>query len=102
MVLSHDICALMRRCRPQVEPSQYRVTAILLTHLPPIIAALGTRHLATILDAFIAALWREGVNPNPGRPYKATEYAWDFESCASTDHPCRSSILTAQHAYPIT
>jgi hypothetical protein len=21
------------------------------------------------LDAFRAALWREGVNPNPGRPY---------------------------------
>jgi putative transposase len=82
MVLSHDICALMRRCRPEVEPSQYRVTALLLTHLPSIVAALGTRLQAAVLDAFISALWREGVNPNPGRPYKATEYAWDLESCA--------------------
>jgi hypothetical protein len=82
MVLSHDVCALMRQCRPEVEPSPYRVAALLLVHLPKIVEALGTRRLAAVLDAFIAALWREGVNPNPGRPYKATEYAWDLESCA--------------------
>lgn len=82
MALSHDICALMRRCRPDVEPSPYRVTALLLLHLPSIIAALGTRRLDSVLEVFIAALWREGVNPNPGRPYKATEYAWDLVSYA--------------------
>lgn len=82
MALSHDICALMRRCRPDVEPSQYRVNALLLLHLPSIIAAIGTHRLAAVVEAFIAALWREGVNPNPGRPYKATEYAWDLASCA--------------------
>jgi hypothetical protein len=82
MVLSHDICALMRRCRPDVEPSPYRVTALLLMHLPSIIAALGTRRLTAVLENFISALWREGVNPNPGRPYRSTEYAWDLEDAA--------------------
>jgi putative transposase len=81
VVLSHDICALMRRCRPEVEPSPYRVTALLLVHLPSIVAAINTRRLADVLEVFIAALWREGVNPNPGRPYKATEYALDLASC---------------------
>jgi hypothetical protein len=81
MVLSHDICALMRRCRPEVEPSPFRVSALLLKNLSSIIAAIGTPRLDAVLEAFIAALWREGVNPNPGRPYKATEYAWALETC---------------------
>jgi len=75
MVLSHDLCAMMRRCRPDIEPSPYRVTALLLGNLPSIIAALGTRKLSAVLQAFEAALWREGVNPNPGRPYRSTTYA---------------------------
>ncbi len=75
MVLAHDICALMRRCRPNIEPSPYRVSALLLMFLPSIISALGTRRLSPVLHAFQAALWREGVNPNPGRPYRSTAYA---------------------------
>ena len=78
MVLAHDICALMRRCRPDIEPSQYRVTTLLLIFLPSIISALGTRRQSAILRAFESALWREGVNPNPGRPYRSTTYARDL------------------------
>jgi putative transposase len=75
MVLAHDICALMRRCRPNVEPSPYRVAALLLMFLPSLISTLGTRRLTPVLNAFMTALWREGVNPNPGRPYRSTAYA---------------------------
>lgn len=75
MVLSHNLCAMMRRCRPDIEPSPYRVMALLLGNLPAIIAVLGTRKLAAVLQTFEAALWREGVNPNPGRPYRSTTYA---------------------------
>ena len=78
MVLSHDVCALMRRCRPDVEPSPYRVTVLVLMHLPSIVAALRTRHLAGVISSFVRALWREGVNPNPGRPYRSTVYAWEL------------------------
>jgi len=82
MVLSHDLCALMRRCDPIVEPSPYRVTAILLMYLPSIIAAIATRRLSSVLRSFEAALWREGVNPNPGRPYRSTTYARDLADAA--------------------
>ncbi len=82
MVLSHDLCAMMRRCRPDVEPSPYRVTALLLLNIPSIIAALGSQDLPAVLDAFEAALWREGVNPNPGRPYRSTAYARDLADAA--------------------
>ena len=75
MVLAHDICALMRCCRPDVEPSPYRVTALLLSFLPSLISTLGTRRQSAVLRAFELALWREGVNPNPGRPYRSTAYA---------------------------
>ena len=75
MVLAQDICALMRQRRPNTEPSPYRVAALLLMFLPSIIATLGTRRLSPVLNAFQAALWREGVNPNPGRPYRSTAYA---------------------------
>jgi len=82
MVLSHDLCALMRRCDPIVEPSPYRVTAILLMYLPSIIAAIATRRLSSVLRSFEAALWREGVTPNPGRPYRSTTYARDLADAA--------------------
>jgi putative transposase len=78
MVLAHDICALMRRCRPEIEPSPYRVAALLLMFLPAIISTLGTPRLAPVLNAFQVALWREGVNPNPGRPYRSTLYAQEL------------------------
>lgn len=78
MVLAHDICALMRRCRPGTEPSPYRVATLLLMFLPSIISAIGTRRLPLVLKAFQSALWREGVNPNPGRPYRSTAYAQEL------------------------
>lgn len=82
MVLSHDICALMRRKRPDIEPSPYRITALVLLYLPSIIAALGTRKLHLVLKAFEHALWREGVNPNPGRPYRSSTYAQELRNVA--------------------
>jgi putative transposase len=82
MVLSHDICALMRRKRPNIEPSPYRITALLLMYLPSIIVALGTRKIQPALKAFERALWREGVNPNPGRPYRSTTYAEELRNVA--------------------
>lgn len=82
MVLAHDICALMRQRRSATEPSPYRVAALLLMFLPSIISALGTRRLTPALNAFQSALWREGVNPNPGRPYKSTSYARDLRCAA--------------------
>ncbi|MEA3502157.1 MAG: IS4 family transposase [Actinomycetota bacterium] len=75
MVLAHDLCAVMRRTRPDTEPSQYRVASLLLLFLPSIVSSLGTRRQSAVLRAFEAALWREGVNPNPGRPYRSTAYA---------------------------
>ena len=82
MVLSHDICALMRRKKPGCEPSPYRVTSLLLMYLPSIIAVLGTRKLRPTLKALERALWREGVNPNPGRPYRSTIYAEEIRCVA--------------------
>ena len=82
MVLSHDICALMRRKRPGVEPSPYRVTSLLLMFLPSIIAGLGTRKIRRVLKTFENALWREGANPNPGRSYRATLYAEELRNAA--------------------
>jgi IS4 transposase len=82
MVLSHNLCALMRRFRPDVEPSPYRVTALLLKNLPTIITAIGTRKLTEALKSFESALWREGVNPNPGRPYRSTTYSIELQHAA--------------------
>jgi hypothetical protein len=82
MVLAHDICALMRRCRPDIEPSPYRVTTLLLMYLPSIFIALGTRKQSLVLEAFETALWREGANPNPGRPYRSTAYARELRYVA--------------------
>lgn len=75
MVLSHEICSQMRRKKRDCEPSVYRVTALLLRSLPRIVEALGSSKELKILQAFERALWREGVNPNPGRPYKLKMYA---------------------------
>ena len=75
MVLTHDICALLRRCHPKVEPSPYRVMALVLMNIPSIVASLGTRRLSSALKDFEVALLREGVNPNPGRPYRSATYA---------------------------
>lgn len=75
LVLSEEVCAEMRRSRPGIEPSPFRVYAVLLGHLPLLLRAFGTPCWSAECDALIAALWREGANPNPGRQYKSTEYA---------------------------
>ena len=75
MVLTYNICALMRRKRVDAEPSSFRVFSLLLMFLPQVLSALGTRNINPTLENFETALWREGVNPNPGRPYRSTLYA---------------------------
>jgi hypothetical protein len=69
LVLSQSICALMRAERPRCDPSLLRVFALLLANLGRLAAAFGTPAFAQEVDRFTTALWREGVNPNPGRPY---------------------------------
>ena len=69
--LTQVICAAMRTERPRCEPSTFRVFALLLANLGTLgdAATGGRRALRDQLDVVCAALWREGVNPNPGRPY---------------------------------
>lgn len=69
LVLSQALCAAMRAERPRCEPSLHRVFALLLANLTALIAAVARGELRRFLPGFIAALWREGLNPNPGRPY---------------------------------
>lgn len=75
LVISQAICAAMRRARP-CEPSLHRVFALLLTNLGHLLAKFAESQAAfrTALRSFEAALWREGVNPNPGRPYAARRH----------------------------
>ena len=80
IVLAHDICAQMRRVRPDKEPSPHRVTALVLGSLLDILRALGTPQELPVLAAFERALWREGVNPNPGRPYTGTQYGAEIRT----------------------
>ena len=82
MVLAHEICAQMHRKRRHCEPSVYRVSALLLRSLPSIIEAIGTPDEIDRLQTFESALWREGVNPNPGRPYKLKQYAQELLEAA--------------------
>jgi len=69
--LTQVICAAMRAERPRCEPSTFRVFALLLANFGALgdAATGGRRALRDGLTIFCAALWREGVNPNPGRPY---------------------------------
>lgn len=69
LVLSQAICAAMRAERPRCEPSLHRVFALLLANLALLSAAVARGQLRRLLPGFVAALWREGLNPNPGRPY---------------------------------
>ncbi len=69
--LTQVICAAMRAERPRCQPSEYRVFALVLMNLGSLVAAAaeGRQAFRDRLHAFQAALWREGVNPNPGRRY---------------------------------
>jgi putative transposase len=69
--LTQAICAAMRAERPCCQPSEYRVFALVLANLGSLVeaAASGRREFRDRLQAFCSALWREGVNPNPGRRY---------------------------------
>lgn len=69
LVLSQSICAIMRAERRRCDPSLLRVFALLLANLGRLAAAFGTRTFVPEIERFAAALWREGINPNPGRPY---------------------------------
>ena len=69
LVLSQGICAAMRAERPGCDPSLLRVFALLLANFDRLAHAYGTRQFDPELQRLIPALWREGVNPNPGRPY---------------------------------
>lgn len=69
LVLSQSLCAIMRAERPRCDPSLLRVFALLLANLGRLAAAFGRVAFAHEVARFSSALWREGVNPNPGRPY---------------------------------
>lgn len=75
LAISQAICTAMRVER-RCEPSLHRVFALLLTNLGRLLAAAaeGRTAFRAALHPFIAALWREGVNPNPGRPYAARRH----------------------------
>lgn len=72
-ILTQITCAYMRE-RWGVEPSFYRVAAIILTHLTAILMAKSPPLQRHAIAALTDALFREGVNPNPGRPYKHNVY----------------------------
>jgi hypothetical protein len=69
LVISQALCAAMRAARPRCEPSLHRVFALLLANMAALAHAVLSRTLSLVLPGFITALWREGLNPNPGRPY---------------------------------
>ena len=81
-LLSQEICAQMRRARPDVEPSEQRVLMLVLAELPSLVAAAGTRGARWRYERFVRALWREGTNPNPGRPYVVTRCALELRHAA--------------------
>lgn len=78
VVLGLRVCAWMRQQRPRCEPSAWRVTTLVLEWLPEIAGTVGRSESWLTFNAFEAALWREGVNPNPGRKYTATKYTFEL------------------------
>lgn len=74
LALSQAICAAMCAARPGCEPSLHRVFALLLSNFASLRAAAAAHQLRPALQRFVYALWREGVNPNPGRPYLARRH----------------------------
>lgn len=75
IILTQRICAWMRTAWPEREPSFHRVAALAFGWIARIMRVAGTAAYHKRIAEFIAALEREGVNPNPGRPYAATAYA---------------------------
>jgi putative transposase len=75
LLLSQDICARMRMLRPAIQPSPERVLALLLGNFIALVTAASTRSQRAVFTSFMTALWREGTNPNPGRPYATLRYA---------------------------
>lgn len=69
LALSQCLCALMRAARPGCEPSLHRVFALLLANFTHLFDGAGNGTLRNVCQRFVEALWREGLNPNPGRPY---------------------------------
>jgi len=69
LALSQAICAIMRATRPGCEPSLHRVFALLLTNFARLVDAFASGTMRDAIRRFVEALWREGLNPNPGRPY---------------------------------
>jgi len=69
LVLTQSVCAAMRKERPRCEPSPLRVFTVILSNLHRLAAVYATRGFQSELQRFAETLWREGVNPNPGRPY---------------------------------
>jgi hypothetical protein len=75
MLLAQNVCAAMHAERPGCAPSIHRVAILVVSWLPDIArAAHSQERLDACLLAFIQALWREGRNPNPGRPYMTEDY----------------------------
>jgi putative transposase len=75
MILAQQICAWMRSTWEDREPSFHRVAALVFGRIDGVVSALGTVRYRKVIASFVEALRREGVNPNPGRPYAATRYA---------------------------
>ncbi len=75
IILAQRLCAWMREVWPDREPSFHRVAALVYGWLASIMTAATEAERDARLAEFLDALRREGVNPNPGRPYAATKYA---------------------------
>lgn len=75
ILVSQNVCAAMRADKPGCAPSGHRVAILVVSWLQDIArAANDVERLEACLAAFIRALWREGRNPNPGRPYMVEDY----------------------------
>lgn len=78
VVLGLLVCSWMRQRRPSCEPSAWRVTTLVLEWLPELARTAGHHSFWMTFADFERVLWREGVNPNPGRPYTATQYTFEL------------------------
>lgn len=81
VTIAHGVCAAMRAERPHLEPSLHRVALLTIAYLPRLVSAMGTDELQVAIAQFARALWREGINPNPGRRYATTRHIISVEKC---------------------